>query len=160
MIPLCKAIALVALPLIAAGCKTNPAADFQPVQKTISSRVGSTPEWPRSATESEKLDAGVKQLLANELTTESAVQIALLHNRSLRAIFEEIGISRAELLQASLPRNPRFAASFRFPDRPPSAADNEFSITQEIMDLLLLPLRKRVAGLQFEQAKARLSHEI
>ena len=28
------------------------------------------------------------------------------------------------------------------------------------MDLLLLPLRKRVAGLQFEQAKARVSHEI
>jgi len=153
---------LLALPLLllAASCKTNPAADFQPVQKTISARAGSTPEWPRSAAESEKLDARVKQLLANELTTDSAVQIALFHNRSLRATFEEIGISRAEVLQASLPRNPRFAASFRFPDRPPSAADTEFSIAAEIMDLLLLPLRKRVAGLQFEQAKARVSHEI
>src|SRR5258706_10309708 len=28
------------------------------------------------------------------------------------------------------------------------------------MDFILLPLRKRVAGLQFEQAKARVSHEI
>src|SRR6266852_2950830 len=55
----------------------------------------------------------------------------------------------AEVVQASLQRNPWFAASFRFPDRPPSAADTEFSIAAEIMDLLLLPLRKRVAGLQF-----------
>jgi len=130
------------------------------VQKNISARAGSTPEWPRSAAESEKLDARVNQLLANELTTDSAVQIALFHNRSLRATFEEIGISRAEVLQACLPRNPWFAASFRFPDRPPSAADTEFSIAAEIMDLILLPLRKRIAGLQFEQAKARVSHEI
>ncbi len=155
-------LVLLALPLtlLAAGCKTNPSADFQPVQKTISARAGSTPEWPRSAAESEKLDAGVRQLLADELTTDTAVQIALLHNRSLRATFEEIGISRADLLQASLPRNPQFFASFRFPDRPPSAADTEFSFAGDIMDLLLLPLRKRVAGLQFEQAKARVSHEI
>ncbi len=148
------------LPLLAAGCATHPDTDFQTVQKNISVRAGSTPEWPRSAAEREKLDAAVKQLLANELTPDSAVQIALLHNRSLRATFEEIGISQADLLQASLPRNPQFFASFRFPNRPPSAADTEFSIAGDIMDLLLLPVRKRVAGLQFEQAKARVSHEI
>jgi cobalt-zinc-cadmium efflux system outer membrane protein len=151
---------LLALPLIAAGCKTNPTADFQAVQKTASARTGLTPEWPRSAAESEKLDARITQLLANELTPDAAVQIALLNNRSLRATFEEIGISRAELLQASLPRNPRFFASFRFPDRPPSAADTEFSIAGDFMDLLLLPLRKRVAGLQLEQVRAQVSHEI
>src|SRR5258708_6140988 len=54
---------LLALPLLllAASCKTNPTADFQPVQKTISARAGSTPEWPRSAAESEKLHARLKQ---------------------------------------------------------------------------------------------------
>src|SRR6266702_3320229 len=96
----------LSLALLAAGCATKPNTDFQPVQKNISARAGSTPEWPRSAAESEKLDARVNQLLANELTTDSAVQIALFHNRSLRATFEEIGISQADLLQASLPRKP------------------------------------------------------
>ena len=155
-------LVLLALPLtlLAAGCKTSPSADFQVVQKNVSGRTGSTPEWPRSAAESEKFDARITQLLANELTPDTAVQISLLNNRSLRATFEEIGISRADLLQANLPRNPQFFASFRFPDRPPSAADTEFSFAGDIMDLLLLPLRKRVAGLQLEQTRARVSHEI
>ena len=46
------------------------------------------------------------------LTGDSAVQIALLNNRALRATLEEIGISRADLIQAGLLRNPEFSAAF------------------------------------------------
>ena len=153
---LCSLIPLV----LVAGCKTNPAAGFGDVQKTVAQRTGHDIEWPRSVADADKADAAVAQLLQTNLNADSAVQIAFLNNRSLRATLEELGISRAELLQASLPRNPTLAASFRFPDRPPSAANTEFSVAQDIMDLLLLPLRKRVAALQFEQAKARVSHEV
>src|SRR5882672_10730871 len=74
MLTLCKLFAVSALPLIllVGGCKTDPAADFQAVQKNVSTRTGSTPEWPRSAADSEKLDTQVKQLLADELTPDTA----------------------------------------------------------------------------------------
>jgi cobalt-zinc-cadmium efflux system outer membrane protein len=150
---------LVALPLAVAGCKTNPTAGFGDVQKTISARTGQQVEWPLAADQSEKADAAVRELVAKELTPEAAVQLALLNNRNLRATLQEIGISRAEVIQAGLPRNPEFAASVRFPDRPPSAANTEFSIAQDFLDLILLPLRKSIAQAQFEQTKARVAHE-
>src|SRR6188768_1230971 len=50
---------------------------------------------------------GRVQALAREtLTAERAVQIALLNNRSLLATFEEIGVARADLVEAGLLKNP------------------------------------------------------
>ena len=59
----------------------------------------------------EKLQA----LLEGELTTNAAVQIALLNNAALQATFEELGIAQAELVQAGLLKNPVFAGHVRFP---------------------------------------------
>ena len=148
------------LPLIFSGCRTNPTAGFTDVRKTVTNRTGKTIEWPRTAAENDKVEAAVALLLQENLSVDKAVQIALLNNRSLRALLEEIGISRAEVLQAGLLRNPEFSASVRFPDRPPSAANTEFSLVGDFLDLLLLPLRKQVAAAQFEQTKLRVSHEV
>jgi cobalt-zinc-cadmium efflux system outer membrane protein len=154
-----KFASLFILPLLMAGCGTNPAAGFGDVQNSINNRTGQTIQWPRTTAESEKVDAAVAQVLKTKLTADIAVQIALLNNRSLRATLEEIGVSRADLLQAGLPRNPQFFSSFRFPDRPPSAANTEFSLGDDFLDLLLLPLKRKLAAVQFEQTKLRVSHE-
>ena len=151
---------LAALPLLATGCRTNPTAGFKDVQQNVASRTGQTPEWPQTSAEIDRADASVRELISRELTIDNTVQIALLNNRSLRATLEELGISRAEVIQAGLPRNPQFFASFRFPDRPPSGTDIEYSIAQDFLDLLLLPLKKRLAQVQLEQTKLRLSHHI
>jgi outer membrane protein, heavy metal efflux system len=154
-----KNLPLLLIPLIAPGCRTNPTAGFGDVQKTVAQRTGHSIEWPRTISDTDKADVAVTQLLQTNLTADSAVQIALLNNRLLRATLEEIGISRADVIQAGLPRNPEFAASIRFPDRPPSAANTEFSIAQDFLDLIMIPLRKRVAIAQFDQTKARVSHQ-
>ncbi len=151
---------LAALSLAVAGCRTNPTAALGDVQKTIVQRTGYTLEWPQTVAENDKADAAVSQLLQTNLTADSAVQIALLSNRSLRATLEEIGISRADVIQAGLPRNPELSGHVRFPDRPPSAANTEFGLAEDFFDLLLLPLRKRVAAAQFDQTKLRVSHEV
>src|SRR2546422_2280053 len=149
-----------ALPLVFVGCRTNPATGFDDVQKTVSSRTGQAVEWPRTMAENDKTEQANAQLLTQDLTADTAVQIALLNNRALRATLEEIGISRADLIQAGLVRNPEFFASVRFPDRPPSGTRTEFSLTQDFLDLLMLPLRKRLAAAQFEQTRLRVSHQI
>jgi cobalt-zinc-cadmium efflux system outer membrane protein len=134
----------------AAGCTSvNPTPAMHDVQKTIAGRTGQGVEW----------NDGSPQL-PGELTAETAVHFALLNNPTLRSTLEEIGISQAELAQATRLKNPEFAASWRFPDGPPSAANTEYSIAQDFLDLIILPLRRKVAAQQLEQTKARVAYEV
>jgi cobalt-zinc-cadmium efflux system outer membrane protein len=152
-------LTLATLPLVFTGCRTDPNAGLAGVQKNVEARTGQRIEWPHTTAENEIADAKVSKLLSGELTPATAVQIAFLNNRNLRATLGDLGISRADVIQAGRPRNPDFTASIRFPDRPPSGANTEFAIAQDFIDLLLIPLKKRVANLQFEQAKLLVSHE-
>src|SRR5436309_9322793 len=137
-------ISIVALG--AAGCASvNPTPALHDVQKTVTGRIGV--EWKPME-------------LPVELTADAAVQFALVNNAGLRATLEDIGISQAELAQATRLKNPQFAASWRFPDGPPLAANTEYSIAQDFLDLIILPLRNKVAAQQLEQTKARVGHEV
>ena len=44
--------------------------------------------------------------LAEPLSEEGAVQVALLNNRGLQAAYNDLGVSEAEYVQTSLPPNP------------------------------------------------------
>ena len=98
----------------------------------------------------------METLLRGPLNADRAVQVALLNNRELQARFEEIGIAQADVIQAGLITNPNFSANFRFPDRSPSGTNIEYSIAQNFLELLVLPLRKRIANAQLAQAETGL----
>jgi hypothetical protein len=51
----------------------------------------------------------VQTLLAQPLTADAAVQLALLNNSGLKASLTELGIAEAELVQAGRLRNPAFS---------------------------------------------------
>jgi len=148
------------LPLVFAGCtSTNPKGAFEDIGKIVHARSGQRVEWMRDG-ESKELAKTVGMLLETNLTAQSAVAVALLNNRSLQAEFEEIGISQAELAQASRLRNPEIAGSWRFPDRPPGITDVEYSAAGDFLDLLTLPTRKKIAARNLEQTKLRVAHEV
>jgi len=48
------------------------------------------------------------------------------------------------------PKNPVFFGLTRFPDKSPSMTNLEFAITQNFLDILMLPARKKLAAMQFE----------
>ena len=77
------------------------------------------------------------------------------NNHTLQATYEELGIAQADLVEAGLLRNPIFTFERRFPGQ---AA--EIDLLKEFIDIVLLPLRKRIAAAQFEAAKLRVGHEI
>jgi cobalt-zinc-cadmium efflux system outer membrane protein len=148
------------LPLVFVGCtSTNPKNAFEDVGKIVHARSGQRVEWMRDG-ESKELANTVGTLMETNLTAQSAVAVALLNNRSLQAEFEEIGISQAELAQASRLRNPEIAGSWRFPDRPPGRADVEYSAAGDFLDLLTLPARKKIAARNLEETKLRVAHEV
>lgn len=150
---------LLMVVIIAPGC-TTPKASFDRVQGAVAERTGKRVEWNHGGAEDSQIQQSVQNLLQQKLTAERAVQIALLNNRDLQARFEEIGIAQADLIEAGLLSNPNFSASFRFPNRPPSGTNIEYSIAQDFLDLLLLPLRKHIAAAQLAQTETRVAGEV
>ena len=138
-------------------------AGFSDVQNIIEQRIGSRVHWNQGTSEDVAVVDAVRSMLQQELTIDEAVQIALLNNRSLQATYEELGIAQADLVQAGLLRNPLFGASFRFPDKTVGghrSTNTEFSVVQDFLDLLVRPLRKKVAAAQFEQTKLRVGNAV
>lgn len=146
------------------GCASVPKdAGFSDVQNIIEQRIGRRVHWNQGTSEDAAVVDAVRSMLQQELTIDEAVQIALLNNRSLQATYEELGIAQADLVQAGLLRNPLFGASFRFPDKTVGghrSTNTEFSVVQDFLDLLVRPLRKKVAAAQFEQTKLRVGNTI
>jgi outer membrane protein TolC len=99
----------------------------------------------------------VATLLADGLTAEEAVQVALLNNRRLQATFEDLGLARAALIQASLPENPMVEGEIKSH----SGEDVvEFTAAQHVLSILLIPLRRATAKADFEEAKQRVTGEV
>jgi outer membrane protein, heavy metal efflux system len=149
-----------ALPILVAaalgGCASlNPSPAFEDLAQTVHARTGKRVRWIRGTAEDAEAARAVQSLLRRPLTADGAVQIALLNNRDLHATYEELGIAQADLVEAGLLRNPLLTLERRWP-----GLATEADVAKMFIDILLLPLRKRVAAAQFETAKMNVGHEI
>ncbi|GEO16315.1 hypothetical protein [Microvirga aerophila] len=91
-------------------------------------------------------------MLNRPLTAGAAVQIALLNNRGLQAAYNELGISEAHYVQASLPPSPRFGFN-------QLAGDLKVEITRQlvgnVLALATLPARSEIARELLRAAQLR-----
>lgn len=83
-------------------------------------------------------------LLSDGLTSDEAVQVALLKNPNVRVAMLSIGVSRADFVQSTLFSNPTLFLSFRLPDGGGNP-NVEVSLAQSIAELWLVPARKEAA---------------
>lgn len=154
-----KASVVLASTLVLGGCVTVPKeAGFGTVQQTVMDRTGKRIHWNQGTDADRQVAEAVRSTLRQRLTVDDAVQVALLNNQSLQATYEELGIAQAELVQAGLLTNPSVGVEVRFPKH--AALPFEVDVEQTLIDLLLMPLRKRVAGASFEAAKMRVTSEV
>jgi cobalt-zinc-cadmium efflux system outer membrane protein len=140
------------LALLASGCVSVPRdAGMSEVQKKIEEqglKIAWRPDQPIEPPD----DAKLQPLLQSELTADRAVEIALAHNRDLLAAMEEMGVARADLIEASTVRNPVFDGEVRFPGKP-----FEIGITQTLIDLFQLRNRRALGQAGFEAARLRVA---
>lgn len=137
------------------GCVALPRdAGLRDVQDAVRERSGFTIDHIEQDAEV-AVGERVRGLLQDELSETTAVEIALLANRRFQAELEELGIARAELWQAGLARNPIVGGEIRSPGRP-----FEIFLAQDVIDLIRLPKRRRLAAAAFEQAKLRVADEV
>lgn len=146
--------------LLLAGCSRIPPANDICVSSLVKTRIDQDVFWNQGACASDKFKCIAHQLLQQELTADSVIQIALLNNPEIQATFEELGIAHADLVEAGLLSNPVFDFTARFPNKAGFKTDIEYSITASFLDLFLIPLRKRIAEAEFEAAKFRVSNAI
>jgi outer membrane protein TolC len=135
------------------GCaKFSPDGGMLVVEAAASTELGKDVTKIRDEADAAAASARVKTLLSRQLTVSSAVQVALINNRGLQAAFNELGISEAQMVEASLPPAPtlsfqRIVGSGGF--------EIERQIVQNVLALLTLPRRREIAEARFKQAQAR-----
>lgn len=102
----------------------------------------------------------VQCLIGRELSADGAIQIALLNNPNVQAVFEELGIAKADWIESGLLTNPIFSIESRFPPIGGLYTNIEYLITTSLLDVFLIPLRTRLAQTEYEQVRLRVAHEI
>ncbi len=148
-----RLLAVLALPLIAGGCANfSPDGGMFTVQAMASEDLGKDVVKIRSEADAAIVEARVKALLAKPLSASSAVQVALLNNRGLQAAYNELGISEAQMVEASLPPPPTIALARLVWS---GGYEIERQILQNVLGLLTLPRRREIAEARFRQAQIR-----
>ena len=134
-----------------AGCATfSEDGGFGTVQRAVKERTGQEARWVRTEDEANSVRARARELLARPLSADDAAQLALLSNPGLQATYAELGISEADLVQAGRMTNPHFAY---LRTRNGDQSKIEWALTFPIIELLTMPLRTRLQGRRFEEAK-------
>ena len=142
--------------MLVTGCATfDQRAGFSDVSTAVEARSGKRVVWNLGT----ELDAHVAQevqaLLHDTLTVDGAIQVALLNNRTLQALYADLGVAQADLVQAGLLKNPVFDGLVHAP-LAGGPLKVEFHVAMDFLDIFYIPLRKRVAAALFEEAKLQV----
>jgi outer membrane protein, heavy metal efflux system len=155
-----RVLLLPALFGVAAGCVTvDPRKTFPAVSADVQARTGYRVVWATGSAEDAAVRTEVDRLLTVELTAAAAVQIALLNNQRLQAAYEDVGIAQAGLVQAGLLKNPVLDGSVRFPSGG-GTATVDVGVMVDFLQLLYIPMRKRLAAGELEAAQLGVTQKV
>ena len=151
---------LFALLVFLSGCTTvSLNAGFAEIGALVEKRNAIKIFWNGGTELDREAAEKVRSLLKGRLTPDEVVQIALLNNRDLQAIYSDLGVAQADLVQAGLLSNPIFNAGVFFPVSG-GKPDLELNVVMNFLDLFYRPLRERVAAAQFEETKLRVTGSV
>ena len=154
-----------ALPLLLAGCATttvpadvsDAAASFAPVSARTSAVTRSRAVWVQSAAEASALSAQVSGLVRRKMIgPDIAVQVALLNNKGLQAAYADVGMSAADVWQASLLVNPTVSVGMIGID---PVRTVEGAVVSNILAMITRPRRVAIAEVRFRQAQLVAAEE-
>ncbi len=149
---------LLASAAVLGGCASfSSDGGFGAVEQTAKERIGKELRWARTDADRDSIDKRVAELLAEPLTVDDAVQVALLNNRGLQADFQELGITEAEVVQAGRLPNPGF--SFGRMSRG-DEREIERGLHFNLARLVAMPLIGKMEARRFEQTKARVAMSV
>lgn len=142
------------------GCATvSQDESFDPVKNTVRERLGFEVVWDAAEAEERAAEFTTEAFAGDEITIDEAIRVALLYNPDLQSRFEDLGIARARLIQATLLPNPVVDIELLFIEGG-AGEILELTLTQSVIEALLMPLRRQVAEARLEEAQARLVGDV
>ena len=132
---------------IAVGCAVKPEPRFEELKKISGPRISGDLIWSNSPASAATIDARVGELLAEGVTRQDAIQIALLNNRHLQMSLDQLGVAESDFVQAGLFTNPSFAAFLGFPL---ANGQTDLGLSVFLNDLWQVPARKKMVEAQVE----------
>lgn len=129
---------------LSACAQVDPAADFESAQRLIEASTGEAQVFDplKPALSEAEIDA----ILAQGLTLEEALSLALTNQRDMQASFHEIGIAHADWVQSQLLTNPSLGMLFRFASGGGGGDVLEATAGLELMQLWQLSARTESAS--------------
>jgi outer membrane protein TolC len=143
-------LATVALAVATSGCMSYATSDVRRVRS-----LAGAPALPdlAGAAGAATADSEARALLQRPLDASAAVKVALLNNRELRAQLRELGVLRGRAQQAGIIPNPTVEAEALGGKH----AELELGIEYDVTDLVLAPLRSRVAEAEVDAGRYRVA---
>ncbi len=152
-----KLLAVLIASVAVSACTTLPIPDNGAAETEAISRAGLVSVTAPARRESNfDAQAQAQVLLQSPLTADNALQLALLQNMQLRADLAELGIARADVLQAGLISNPTLAIGALHPDGG-GRWKLDFGLSQSLLDVLTRSLRKSTAQVEFERVQLKIT---
>ena len=155
------ALRLLPVPLLLAaltGCAGFSAdGGFGPVAQTTRDRLGQEAIWQRSETDRAQAATRVAELLAQPLSADAAVQVALLNNRGLQAAFHELGIAEADVVQAGRLPNPGFTLGRSTQG---DEVEREVGLHVNLVRLIMAPTLQRFESRRLAQLQSTLAMQV
>ncbi len=132
------------LPSLAFGCaQVDPSPEVAAARQFIDDTTGLGGSWDASARTMDSRE--IELVLAEGLTLDEAVFLALRNSSRLRAAFGEIGVAKADLIQSTLLSNPSLSLLGLFPSGGGSPS-LQASLAQQLSDLWRIPRAEGAAG--------------
>ncbi len=102
----------------------------------------------------------IEHLLSMPLSEDAAVAIAFLNSPVIKAQLASLGISEAQMRGSNILHNPAFMYKMRTSNEKGTKRNNEFEIKQDVFDILLWPLRNKIAGTRFKESQYEAAHQM
>jgi multidrug efflux system outer membrane protein len=151
-----SATALLAVATLAGCASLSPDGNQADINTLTAGKTAGVQAQVGRGDSQETRDA-VARLLAEPLSAESAVRIALLNNPGIHASMATLGISDAERVRAGTLPNPHFSIA-RFVEG--RKVEIERGIGFNVIGLLTLPWRAKYQSQQHEVAKLQAAQEV
>lgn len=153
------ALASACLLSLAACASTSSQAPHRDVRDLVETRTGARLQSADKRSD-RRVERAVDDLLSRPLDVAAAVQIALLQSPHLRATLEDLSIAQADLVEAGLMSNPVFSIGRTAWEQEHISPNLVANVEASFLDVITIPMKKRVASAQLEGTKADIADQI
>ncbi|MBX3465466.1 MAG: TolC family protein [Planctomycetes bacterium] len=142
-----------------AACTVDPQPEWEEVQQVVAERTSQAVVWEQTQEDAAVIDSAVRGLLAGGLGRGESAQLAVLNNRRLQGTFEEVGVAKARIVQATLLSNPNLFYEAEFPVSS-GRTGLEGMLMFFLSDAWIIPIRREFAQATAAATLLRVEAEI